>query len=192
MLGLGFEGGLALLAWPLGWLVGQPPLEHFQWSARDAALGVAATGPMLLLFFALVRWPVGPVARIERFFEEVLAPLLEGCTLLDLALLALIAGLGEELLFRGVVQGTLDRWLGSWPGLAAASLLFGLMHPFSLTYVLVAAGFGAYLGWLWTTTDNLLVVIVAHGLYDFVALAYLLRRPRPIAPEAAVQEGPAS
>ena len=67
---------------------------------------------------------------------------------------------------------------GSASRLAIASLAFGLMHPISLTYVLLAALFGAYLGWIWKVTDSFLVVIVAHVLYDFLALAYLLRRPR--------------
>jgi membrane protease YdiL (CAAX protease family) len=94
------------------------------------------------------------------------------------------------MLFRGVVQGRLARWLGPWQGLAAASLLFGLLHPISLTYVLLAAAFGAYLGWFWMTTDNLLAVIVTHALYDFLALVYLLRRPRPMVPESTTQEEP--
>ena len=63
-----------------------------------------------------------------------------------------------------------------WPGLAVASLLFGLLHPITPTYVAIAALLGAYLGAVWLATGNLLTVIVAHALYDFVALVIC---PRP-------------
>jgi len=34
---------------------------------------------------------------------------------------------------------------------------------------------GLYLGWIFVVTDNLLVVMVVHGLYDFAALCYLVK-----------------
>jgi membrane protease YdiL (CAAX protease family) len=34
---------------------------------------------------------------------------------------------------------------------------------------------GAFLGWIFLVTENLLPVIITHGLYDFLALAYLTR-----------------
>ena len=38
---------------------------------------------------------------------------------------------------------------------------------------MLAAIVGAYLGWLFVITGNLLVPVVAHALYDLVALAVL-------------------
>ena len=40
----------------------------------------------------------------------------------------------------------------------------------------MAAVVGIYLGLLWLATGNLLVPIVTHGVYDFAALVWLLRR----------------
>jgi membrane protease YdiL (CAAX protease family) len=97
----------------------------------------------------------------------------------DLALLSLVAGIGEELLCRGVLQPVLGRWLGPAFGLAAASLLFGLLHPVSWLYIVLAGLLGAYLGFLYLATGNLLGPIVAHALYDFVVLVYIVRRPLP-------------
>ena len=179
LIGLGFEGGLAALAWPLGWLLGQPPLADCHWTAAGAGLGVAAALPMLLLFAALRRWPVGGLARIQRFFEEVLRPLLGDCSLAELALLSLLAGAGEELLFRGVLQPALVRGLGPPVGLVVTSVLFGLFHPITATYVVLAAGLGLYLGLVAWAGGNLLIVMVAHALYDFVVLVYLLRLAPP-------------
>jgi hypothetical protein len=34
---------------------------------------------------------------------------------------------------------------------------------------------GAYLGWLQMIMDNLLGVMITHGVYDFLALTILLR-----------------
>jgi membrane protease YdiL (CAAX protease family) len=175
---IAFEASLAGVAWVVGWLVGQPPFAHFRWDGRDAALGVAATVPLLLVLLLLVHRPVGPFRRIRQFFEEVVRPLFGPCTRVELALIALAAGLGEEMLFRGVLQEALSSWLGPWAGLAVSSLLFGLLHPITAWYVVIAALFGVYLGGVYRACDNLLAVIITHALYDFLALVYLLRRPK--------------
>jgi uncharacterized protein len=176
-LGVAFEGGLALLALLLGWLLGTPPLADFRWSASDAALGAAAAVPMLALFLLIERYPAGPLGRIRRFLDEVVRPLFRKSSPLELAVISLLAGLGEEMLFRGVIQAALQGWLGPLPALLLASALFGLLHPITATYVVLAAVLGLYLGGVWMLTGNLLVVIVTHALYDFVLLVYLVRRP---------------
>jgi len=56
-----------------------------------------------------------------------------------------------------------------------ASVLFGLFHPITPTYAALAAAIGLYLGWLWLACGNLLTPIVTHALYDFLALAYLVK-----------------
>jgi membrane protease YdiL (CAAX protease family) len=175
LLAVGVEGGLVGVAWLLGWWLEQPPLRTFDWSARAALLGVAATLPLVLLFFALVRWPVGPLAGIKRFTEEVICPVLSPCTVVDLVGIAALAGLGEEMVFRGVLQPALGHQIGKWGALASASVLFGLAHAVSVTYAVLATLMGAYLGALWMYSGNLLVPVVVHGLYDLVALLYLLR-----------------
>lgn len=135
---------------------------------------------MLLVFFACIRWPVGPVARIKQVAEELIRPLFAGATVLELAVLSFAAGFGEEMLFRGVLQPLFGRWLGVAGGLAAASVLFGLFHPLTRGYIVLAAALGAYLGWLAVATQNLVCPIVAHGVYDWVALIVLLRTRPPI------------
>src|SRR4051794_14187334 len=91
------EGGLVVLAWVLGWLLNQQPLQHFSWDPLAALWGVAATVPMVLLFFVMLRWPLGPLERIKHFSEQVIRPLLAPCTVLDLFGISLLAGLGEEM-----------------------------------------------------------------------------------------------
>src|SRR5690349_11239351 len=79
------EGGLIGLAWLLGWLVESRPLKYFHAFDGQAALwGLAATVPMLIGFFAAVRWPIGPLGGIKDFTDRVIRPLMMSCTLVDL------------------------------------------------------------------------------------------------------------
>ncbi len=43
-------------------------------------------------------------------------------------LISLLAGFGEELLFRGVLQGWLTELAGPWTGVLAAAVVFGLLN----------------------------------------------------------------
>ncbi|HTM53580.1 MAG TPA: CPBP family intramembrane glutamic endopeptidase [Pirellulales bacterium] len=176
-----FEGALLGLALVLGYFSGQQPLELIRWSARDFAYGLLATAPMLLGLLIVTRIHSGPLGRLNAYVREWVVPLFAGCSPWQLAVLSLLAGVSEEALFRGVVQGWLMRVSGSpIPGLVFASALFGLAHAITSTYAILAGLIGAYLGWLWLATDNLLVPAVAHAAYDFVALMYLLRAAPPI------------
>lgn len=168
------EGGLGLLAAGLIWLAGIEPKVELD--AHATVLGIAACVPMLGVFFVLIRWPVGPLRSLQAFTDEVVRPLFRSCTPADLAWISLLAGVGEELLFRGFVQPFLAQYLETWLALSLAAVLFGLLHPISWIYVIFAALFGVYLGGLLLVTDNLLVPIVCHGLYDFTALWWLVRR----------------
>ena len=93
--------------------------------------------------------------------------------------MAAAAGLGEELLFRGLVQAGLAKLIpgaaGVWIALVVASLVFGIFHWLNTTYAFLAALAGLYFGLLLMATGSLWPPIVAHALYDFVALWYLLR-----------------
>ncbi|MFH1266819.1 MAG: CPBP family intramembrane glutamic endopeptidase, partial [Planctomycetota bacterium] len=171
-----FEGGLGVVALALGWLLGYPPLEAVCWTVPAAIWGTAAGLPMLVLLLATARVPVWPFSDLLRVVDELLVPLFRGCRVVDLAVISALAGWGEELLFRGVIQEAVAGWAGGpwgvWVGLAVASVLFGLAHAITVSYFLLAALMGLYLGGLWIASDNLLVPIMAHAVYDFLALVY--------------------
>ncbi len=170
-----FEAGLAPFSIFLGWLVGHPPLAHFVWSLQDALWGAAAAVPLIALFLAMLRWPIGPLAKVKEFCEEEVVPLFDKSYWSELALISLSAGVGEEMLFRGVFQAWFTDWLGPAGGLTLASIVFGILHPISVSYIFIAGFLGFYLGAIWIYQDNLLTVMVTHALYDFVALGYLIR-----------------
>jgi uncharacterized protein len=182
-----FEAGLAPFSLLLGWLLGHPPLQRFVWSYRDALWGGLAAIPLIALFLAMLRWPVGPLARVKEFCEEEVVPLFDRSYWSELALVALSAGVGEEMLFRGVIQSTFADWMPAGWALALASVLFGVLHPISLSYIIIAGFLGFYLGAIWIYQGNLLTVMVTHALYDFVALGYLIRI-RPGSPGSPAAE----
>jgi len=174
-----FEGSLAAVAVALGWLVGQPALKTFHWDLAHAVLGIAATLPPLGLFWFCLKCPLRPFQSIARILDESVVPLFRNCRFMELAIIAALAGIGEETLFRGLIQAAATEWIGRpcgvWLGLLVAAVLFGLLHPITPTYAVLAGSIGLYLGWLWLACGNLLTPIVAHGTYDFVALLYLVK-----------------
>lgn len=159
----------------LAWLL---DIDLWAITAFDFAAGwhsAAALAPLLVLFFVTYRWPWGPLRRIKELLLDVMGPPLSACRWFDLPLLAGLAGLGEELLFRGVLQTGLDRWAGSAVGLGIAGIAFGLVHAVTPTYAVLAALIGVYLGGLLYVWEppNLLVPIVVHAVYDLVAFVIL-------------------
>ncbi len=170
------EGGLVLVALALGWLVGESPLRKIDGSLAGLAIGLLATLPMLAGLVLVDRYPSGPFQHLEDVMRGSILPLFRGASVGDLLLISLLAGLGEEMLFRGVVQDFIERTSGSpWMAVGIASLVFGLVHPITKAYAVLAGLIGVYFGGLYLATGNLLVPVVAHATYDFVALIYLLR-----------------
>lgn len=179
------EGSLLLVAALVAWAAGRPLLADLRWSAGGLLVGAIAVVPMLVAFVLLMRSQRAYALRIRRFVARYLrAPALPWSGP-QLAVVCVLAGLGEEALFRGAIQGALSDWLGPVPALAAASLLFGCAHLVTPAYGIIAALLGLYLGVLWLVSGNLLVPVVAHAAYDFVALYYLLRHWRPRQVETA-------
>lgn len=141
-----------------------------QWDLRGVGIGIAATLPLVALFFVFERSTFAPLRRIREFLTEMLGPSLCACRWYDLVLIAALAGGCEEFLFRGVLQPRL--------GLLWSNVLFGLLHAVTPTYALLAGLLGGYLGWLLQASGQLCVPMITHGLYDFVAFAIVARRCR--------------
>lgn len=174
LLTIALEGGLALIAWFFAWVLGIR-----LWGALDFSVGAVVLGMVLSLPVAavVIAWTEGRwkgFDRIRRDFDLVIR-LFKRCTALDLFVIGMAAGIGEEALFRGVMQPYLGEFMHPLAALACTSVVFGLVHPVSRDYIVFAALMGLYLGILQLWLDNLLVPMVVHGFYDFVALYYGVR-----------------
>ena len=158
-----FEGGLALLALGVGWLVGIDPVARLSWSWQAVGLGILGAIPTFALFYVTYQYPIGELRKIREFLSRELAPSLASLRWFDLILLSLLAGVSEELLFRGLLQ----PWLGPiW-----CNILFGAVHWITPLYALLALVIGGYLSWLMTAIEptNLLTPIITHAVHDYWA-----------------------
>ena len=172
LLQLALAGELLLVVAAVGWARyrGLPlNLAGGPWP-RDLAAGAAAAAALALVNHALLcRAPaIRPVRAIRRVYRDLLKPAFAGIGAREVVVISLAAGIGEELLFRGVLQPEL--------GLIPASLIFGVLHTGgrgTLAFGCWVTLMGAALGWLAVATGGLLAPIVAHALYDAAALAYI-------------------
>ena len=177
-IGCALEAGLTLVAITINALARRPLLSDLDWNPAHAWAGCLATLPVLALFLFLMRSSQGPLGGLRSYLQHQIRPLFVGWNTGQLLLISLLAGFGEELLFRGVIQSGLTHWLGTVPGLVLGSLIFGACHPMTAAYLVVTTFMGVYLGSLWIITGNLLAPVITHALYDFLALVYLVRGPK--------------
>lgn len=175
-----FQGGLVLAAYVVGWVADVDPLAHLHFDVESVAWGLVATAPLYLAFRLFYRLPVNGLRRIRRFLVEKMGPLLDSCRVRDLAYLGLLAGVTEEILFRGLLQPLIESSWGWGVGLVASNLLFALAHWITPTYALLAGLTGVYLGVAMDLGDqrNLLVPIVIHAVYDMLAFVKVVRTYR--------------
>jgi membrane protease YdiL (CAAX protease family) len=148
-------------------------LERLPVRLGDPGVAVAA-GVGTALGLSTAQWwlqhhapDVPPVARLRQLTRTLLVPMFA-----ELAAISALAGLGEEIFFRGAMQPALG-----WP---IATLAFGLCHVSRRSWALGlwALAAGAGLAALAILTGGLLAPIVAHAVYDFVALIWVQRLAR--------------
>ena len=173
-----FEGGMLLLALLLGLWTDVPVFGELRLGAAGLLWGVGATVPPLLGLAWLRRSRSRPWVRLRRTLDLVVERLFEQARDIDLLLISLLAGLGEEALFRGWLQPWLGSHLGVVGGLVVASLVFGLAHAVSVAYALLATLMGLWLGGLLLVSGDLFAPMLSHALYDLVALVWLMRELR--------------
>ncbi len=100
-----------------------------------------------------------------------------------------LVGIGEEMLFRGVVQRSFYNWLSPrysertarWSSILLASVLFGLAHngQGGTATPGVAFGAGIYLGWIYNPAPgvfDLQQAIALHAWWDTLIAQYLLAK----------------
>ncbi len=162
------EGLLCLAALVISKFLGIQLLVSVETPFRDIVLGiVAAWFPLLFFVFSLsVKAENIPGLRsLRRTMITDVKSVFSRTGLIDLILIALMAGFSEEIFFRGLVQEKL--------GIFIASVFFGLAHCITPAYVIVTIFMGFYIGSLYHFFGSLLIPVVLHCVYDFGALVYL-------------------
>jgi membrane protease YdiL (CAAX protease family) len=142
--------------------------------ARDVAIGVAVGGGLVLLSLAIGR--TGPGRRMVDGLRRAIGPASAPAILV----LAASSALGEELLFRAVLQPRV--------GWVPAAALFALAHlPWSRAmwlWTALAFPTGLLFGGLYEWTGAALAPIVAHAVVNAANL-WWIGRAAPLSPEGA-------
>ena len=191
--GLALELLIGLGGWAVGWMLLRDELgrninllvEFFAVLEIIPVLWSAAAGAAVAVVLWLMVRFVKPLQRSRSL--RVLS-ILSRATWLQLVLLCLVAGVAEEMLFRGALQPR----VGIWP----AAVLFGLLHAYGRLYVVVAILAGVGLGYLYDFTGSLAAVAVAHAVYNLtisvlvkLGLFPMVHEERPeTAPDISVEE----
>jgi membrane protease YdiL (CAAX protease family) len=137
-------------------------------------LGTGAGGLMAgatyLLYSLLARLVPFVAADAARLYGAFRAP---SPLLASVAIVPVIVG--EELVWRGVVQSSLVRRLGAWRGLTMTAVVYALVQAPLGSSVLPAVAFSCGLAWgtLRATTGSLVPSLVAHLLWDVLVLLWV-------------------
>ncbi len=107
-----------------------------------------------------------------RLFEALIQSIKENIQIMDrfeMSTVALFSGIGEEILFRGIVQ--------HFTGLIVASLLFGLLHigpnKKFLPWTFFALIMGFFLGLMRLYFGSLVVPIFIHATVNYASFRFL-------------------
>jgi len=169
----------ALLAW-VAWLVVLRPV-----GARLAEFGlrpIAAADLRLSLWLAFGAMAIGLAAELAVFKitgvdpsrEQIQSIGLQDAGLVSLSLFfigaAVLAPIGEEAVFRGVLLPWLLRRIGVWPAIVVSAAVFSAAH-LQVSAMPSLAIVGLALGWCAVRTSSLTGPIVLHAAYNTMAAA---------------------
>jgi hypothetical protein len=145
--------------------LGDRPRDDLIWS-RDAAKKL---GSGLLVGFLIMAAAVA-VAAILGVYRIVGAGDASRLVL-ELAMVAIIPGFTEELLFRGILFRYIEDWGGSWVALIVTSALFGLAHILNpnatwFSSFAIAVEAGLLLGGAYMLTRSLWFPMGLHAAWN--------------------------
>lgn len=185
---LGMEWGMTFgfLAWWMGsgrdlGSLGLVPSYH-GWGWLALGVGLAAS---LYMLWQLVTVP-GKPEELEKMRDQVgeLSALVprNATENRSFSMVAVTAGICEEIIYRGVLMGALIPAVGLWPAVALSSVIFGMGHMYQgMTGIVKTALAGLFMALLTVFSGSLLVAIVLHAIVDLTSgrlMAAALAPPR--------------
>jgi membrane protease YdiL (CAAX protease family) len=165
-------GGVGAL---IAWLLGYWPSPLTWYNKNSCLIVILGALPMIAFAFIATHKAItsqGPFKKIFEFFQRSeMGTFIRAASPIEFAGLSACAGFVEEFLFRGVLQPHLGLWL--------TSIFFGAMHALTLGYFVIATVISLYLGWIYETSEHMILVpMLIHAVYDFVALCLYQNRLR--------------
>ncbi len=110
--------------------------------------------------------------RAQQVFERFLNVSGIWPLLINILVIGIIPAIGEELLFRGVLQKIFIKWTNNiFLGVFITSLAFAILH-FQFLSVLPRFILGMILGYIFVWTRSLWMPIIAHFVNNSLAVVY--------------------
>ncbi|MFN7954268.1 MAG: CPBP family intramembrane glutamic endopeptidase [bacterium] len=171
-LAIGFTMLQLLVAWSIDGVSPSADLRralHWDWRIAVGALAGVAVGAVAGVGVAVLIRRSPPFGTIA----ERVVPLADWASFrpVDYVLIALCAGLGEEVLFRGALQPI--------TGVVVQAILFGLLHWTCKAHVGIAVSAGLAFGFIAEVSGSVWPGVAAHFAVDLttgLALGAALRR----------------
>jgi len=130
---------------------------------RDCLLGVALGVPTGVIEYLVLRPRVASPFFDAGFFVQTAVQML------------FFVALGEELLFRSLIQKSLIDLTGTFMGIIWTAAIFGIMHTVwrSVPELIFTFGAGLLLGLLYKRTNSIIGPILLHGVNNIILLAVM-------------------
>ena len=137
------------------------PFNKFNIDLNSFLIGIGVS--LVLIFLSiLIAYTYEPFKKSMNILDQMIINKIE---IVDIFPLALFSGVGEEIFFRGLLQEGIGIYL--------SNIIFALLHfpgKEFWVYSLWTLFAGLFLGNIYSYTNNLFIVIVAHVFNNFLAL----------------------
>jgi len=161
------------------WYATDRPLSRFvEPSLSSLLLGLALGGAMIAVAWLGFKLLPRIAERFIRMQGKTYGFLGDRLSLPVIVLISIGAGFGEEALFRGGLQTFATDHVGPVGGIAIASAVFAAVHLSKPPIMAIIFLIGVLFGWVYWATGSLLIVMIAHTVYDIFALDYLMKEFR--------------
>jgi len=92
-----------------------------------------------------------------------------------LLVMVVFVGFGEELIFRGLLQSSIEKHYGKYLAVFVSALMFAIMHSGyrSIPYLIFVFFVGLTLAYAYQRTSSLGLVALMHGLLNFFLFSFL-------------------
>lgn len=158
-----------------------PPRELFRLRKPELigfaflVAGLLSIWPLLQTYLLVQELYLLPTSLLEipEQYERVLRDLFGSTGAIDISLAivigALIPGVTEEFLFRGLVLRSLQERMRPAIAIALAATLFAAVHLNPIHFIPLAA-LGAFFGLLTVVTDSIYPAMAGHALFNAISI----------------------
>ena len=144
---------------------------EWKWGIITALLMVILLQSGLVFTFRLIEYPEAAFKQEYQFIEQI--PVWMAWIVIVMA--SCVAGICEEIGFRGYMQAPLEKKYGPFISISIVSIIFLVVHlhqawagPIILQIIIVSA----FIGYLAYSFDSLIPGIIAHVVFDIFNFSY--------------------